>query len=249
VAAGAPASLALSDGAPPRTPSGAGEVAPAFAPRDAAELLARAHSLAGSAVESLAGRLSMAVGRDAVRSKGKVGALLERALGATGGSQATWDFPSLRIELKTIPIDARRIPRESTFVCVAPLGDADRAEWESSWVRAKLGRVLWIPIEFDESGGRTIGAPLLWSPTPAQERGLADDFEEIVGRIGAGDIEAMTARVGRWLQLRPKAAHGRVRTPARTRDGEIVATVPRGFYLRARFTAAILNDPSATPDF
>ena len=228
------------DGRPRAPPVGAAPVAP---PRDAAELLARAHSLAGDDVDALADRLSVTLGGDAVRSKGKVGSLLERALGATGGSQATWDFPSLRIELKTIPIDARRIPRESTFVCAASLEDADRAEWESSWVRAKLSRVLWIPIEFDALGGRRLGEPVLWSPTIAQERALADDFEEILGRIGAGDIEAMTARIGRYLQLRPKAAHGRVRTSARAADGEIVSTVPRGFYLRARFTGAISERP------
>jgi DNA mismatch repair protein MutH len=222
------------------------------APRDEADLLARARSLSGAPLGELAARLAVTIDGDAVRTKGKVGHLLELALGATGGSQATWDFPALRIELKTIPVDSRGlrwVPRESTFVCAAPLADADRAEWESSWVRAKLSRVLWIPIELGPGSEqrdhrdhteRRIGDPLLWSPSEEEERALADDFEEIVGRIGAGGIEAMTARVGRFLQLRPKAAHGRVRTSARTPDGEVVAVVPRGFYLRTRFTEAIL---------
>ena len=139
------------------------------------------------------------------------------------------------------------MPRESTFVCTLPLLGAERAEWETSWVHAKLSRVLWVPIDFLPDGARRIGAARLWSPTPEQERVLAADFDEIVGRIGAGDIEGVSGRVGRWLQLRPKAAHGRVRTLAPASDGDVFATVPRGFYLRARFTGAILRDPAATP--
>ena len=61
-------------------------------------------------------------------------------------------------------------------------------------------------------------------------------------------IEELTAHRGRWLQVRPKARDGSVRTIAWGSEGEAIATVPRGFYLRARFTAALLGDPSALPD-
>jgi DNA mismatch repair protein MutH len=218
-------------------------------PRDEAELMFRAHALAGRSIESLSRDLRIDLRGDPTRSKGKVGELVERALGATGGSHRALDFPELHVELKTIPVGSRGTPSESTFVCAVSLVDADRAEWATSWVRAKLARVLWVPVHTAlDGGGRHIGQPLLWSPSVEQARGLAQDFDEIVGRIGAGDIEGLTARIGRWLQLRPKAAHGRVRTGAPGMEGELVATVPRGFYLRARFTGAILNDPEACPD-
>ena len=139
------------------------------------------------------------------------------------------------------------MPRESTFVCAVSLADADRAEWATSWVRRKLSRVLWVPVEVHDDGRQHIGEARLWSPTPEQERVLAGDFEEILGRVGMGDVEGITARLGRWLQLRPKAAHGGVRTLVRAAEGELVATVPRGFYLRARFTGAILRDGRALP--
>jgi DNA mismatch repair protein MutH len=216
-------------------------------PRTAGELLARAKALSGCTIDALAGATGVRVDGSAVATKGKVGELLERALGATGGSVATWDFPDLRIELKTIPIDERGTPRESTFVCAVSLLDAERAEWETSWVRAKLATVLWVPIAFDAGGGRRIGEARMWSPTVEQESILRDDFEEILGRIAAVGIEDISAHVGRWLQLRPKAAHGRVRTRAPGHEGGIVATVPRGFYLRARFTKAILLDAAALP--
>jgi DNA mismatch repair protein MutH len=211
-----------------------------------AELLARARSLAGMPVDALAGRMGLVAGAG-VHAKGKVGTLLEQALGASGGSQATWDFPELRVELKTVPVDARGVPRESTFVCTVSLIDADRAEWDTSWVKAKLGRVLWVPVVTHEDGARFIGAARLWSPSPDQLRVLHEDFDEIMGRIGMGGIELLSARVGRWLQLRPKAADGSVRTSAPGIDGDRLETVPRGFYLRARFTGAILSDPEALP--
>lgn len=132
-------------------------------------------------------------------------------------------------------------------MCTVSLHDADRAEWGAAWVRAKLARVLWVPVQSQSDGARIIGESRLWSPSPEQDRVLAQDFEEILGRVGAGQIDAMTARVGRWLQLRPKAAHSRVRTASLGAEGEGVGTVPRGFYLRATFTGAILLDPKALP--
>ena len=216
-------------------------------PRDEAELLARARSLAGCTVDDLSRALGFRLDGAPVATKGKIGELLERALGATGGSAATWDFPELKVELKTIPLDARGVPRESTFVCAVSLLDAERAEWETSWVRAKLARVLWVPIAVGPDGPRRIGDALLWSPSPEQEGILKGDFDDILGRIGAVGVEGMSARIGRWLQLRPKAAHGRVRTPAPGGDAGLIDTVPRGFYLRSRLTGAILADVEAVP--
>ena len=207
------------------------------APRDEAELLARARALEGSTLDDLA-RRELRVG---LHTKGKAGALLEAVLGATGGSAATWDFPALEIELKSIPLDARGKPKESTFVCAFAVAEADRAVWDDSWVRAKLKRVLWVPLHDTGEGGRRVGVPLLWSPSEDDERMLHADFDEIVGRIGALGIESVSAHLGEALQLRPKAANGSVRTVLRSNEGDLVATVPRGFYLRPTFTARVLG--------
>src|SRR5580658_3137497 len=91
------------------------------------DLVSRARSLAGMPVGELAQRLGMQVGAG-VHAKGKVGTLLEQALGASGGPVATWDFPDLQVELKTIPVDEQGTPRESTFVCAVSLMGADQAE-------------------------------------------------------------------------------------------------------------------------
>jgi DNA mismatch repair protein MutH len=219
-------------------------------PRDEAELRCRAAALAGLTLADLARALDCAVPRGGVRTKGAAGTLVERALGATAGSTSRPDFPHLGIELKTIPVEVTGAPQESTFVCSISLSDADRAEWETSRARAKLACVLWVPIiaaPGRPSEERRLGAPRLWRPTDAQERVLRADFEDLMGLIGIGAVEALTAHAGRWLQVRPKAASGRSRTLAFGRDGEMIAALPRGFYLRPSFTGAILSDPAAIP--
>lgn len=215
------------------------------------ELLARAHALTGAAVGAVLRDLGLEASTDPVRTKGSAGETLERALGATGGSSQVLDFPELGVELKTIPVTADATPLESTYVCTLSLADAELQEWETSWVRAKLARVLFIPlvgahkIAWQE---RVVGAPVLWSPTSAQDEILRADFDDVVGLIGVGRIEELTAHRGRWLQVRPKARDGSVRTLAWGSEGEAIATVPRGFYLRTRFTGALLADPAALPD-
>lgn len=220
-------------------------------PRTEEELLGRARELTGRPLVDVAAALGISLAGAGVNTKGKAGALIERALGATGGSAAVPDFPHLGVELKTIPVDAEGRPRESTFVCTLSLTDADRAEWSSSWVRRKLACVLWIPIVIPPDralGERRIGAVSLWRPTPAQEAVLRDDFDEIMGLIGIGAVERLTAHTGRILQARPKAAHGRVRTAAYGPEDEPTSALPRGFYLRTGFTGAILRDAAAAPE-
>jgi DNA mismatch repair protein MutH len=189
------------------------------------ELRARAHALTGRSLTSAAG----------LHTKGKTGTLIEELLGATGKG-AVHDFPELGVELKTVPVDGQLRPRESTYVCRISLAEAERAEWETSWVRSKLSHVLFIPI-----CDQVIGTPVFWKPSSEQDRALRDDFDELMGLIGRGRIEDVTAHEGQILQLRPKARDGSVRTQTFDRDGELVSTVPRGFYLRARFVGDVLR--------
>jgi DNA mismatch repair protein MutH len=213
-------------------------------------LTERAHALEGYTVAELSRALGQRALSGGVHTKGKLGELVERALGAHGGPGATVDFPTLGVELKTIPVDESLRPKESTFVCAFRVEEADRAEWHGSWVRQKLARVLFVPVigargpTLDE---RRFGRALLWSPTPDQDRALGHDFDDIVGLVGAGRIEQLDARLGRYLQMRPKARDGNARTVAYGDDGERLGTVPRGFYLRASFTGAVLRDPAALP--
>ncbi len=214
------------------------------APATSDELLERARSLAGHNLRGLAARQGMPLPSEPRRAKGYIGQLVERALGANGTSRDVSDFPALGIELKTVPVDVHGQPRESTFVCVLDLARVAELEWERSRVKQKLERVLFVPIESGPSlvfGERRIGVPLLWSPTQEQSRVLRADYEEIAGRIASGDTEGIRGTVGQALQLRPKAAHARVRTRVLDADGAPTSSLPRGFYLRARFTHEVLR--------
>jgi len=213
-------------------------------PRTEAELLARAASLAGHTLEELAQQLGAPPPPpDARRAKGLAGLLLERALGATAGSAAGPDFPALGVELKTIPVDPRGRPAEVTFVCMVPQTRIAELEWEASPVRAKLRRVLFVPIEGDlriPLGRRRIGAPRLWSPSPTEEAELRADFELLASMLGCGDAESLTARTGRHLHVRPKGRDARARVRGADELGAPTRTLPRGFYLRPTFTVRML---------
>jgi DNA mismatch repair protein MutH len=213
------------------------------APASEAELFARARALAGHPLGALAARLEVPVPPDLSRAKGWVGQLLERALDAPGTSRAGPDFPELGVELKTLPVDAAGAPRESTFVCTLPLARSGGLPWPRSPARAKLSRVLWLPVEADPVrplADRRVGHPLLWSPSPAEEATLAADWDALVELVEAGFVESLTAHRGRALQVRPKAADARARTWAPGATGDPVRTLPRGLYLRRDFTRAVL---------
>jgi DNA mismatch repair protein MutH len=199
-------------------------------PATEAELLRRSHALAGQTVGHLAGLAGVPLPAELHRAKGLVGRLVEGALGAGAGSRPGPDLPNLGVEIKTVPVDRRGRPRESTFVCHLPLRAIATLDWEDSPVRAKLRRVLWVPIEHDGAvplAHRRVGTAVLWAPNPQDLATLVADWEELAGRIGAhDDVQAITAHVGTALQVRPKGNSAR--------EGR------HAFYLRPWFTGAIL---------
>ena len=213
-------------------------------PQTLEQLLSQAQSIAGLTFGELADELHIPVPPDLKRDKGWVGMLLERALGATAGSKAEQDFSHLGVELKTLPINAEGYPLETTFVSLAPLVQNSGVKWENSHVRHKLSCVLWMPIEGRRHiplRERHIGAPILWKPTAEQERQLKQDWEELMDLIVLGKLDQITARIGEVMQLRPKGANSRAVTKGIGKNGEIIETLPLGFYLCKEFTAGILK--------
>lgn len=214
-------------------------------PQSEKDLLDRALQLAGSNFAQLARIAGIEVPENLNRDKGWVGQLLEWHLGAPAGSKPQPDFEHLGIELKTIPIGYQGKPLETTFVCVAPLIGVQGLTWQQSHVRHKLARVLWIPIEGERDiplAQRRVGMPILWQPTPEQEKALQQDWEELMSQIVLGKVEKITAKHGQVMQLRPKAANSQALTEAYGQDGRLIKTLPRGFYLRTQFTHSILQD-------
>lgn len=220
-------------------------------PRTEAALIARAEALSGLTVGELGRSLDVAIPADQRRAKGLVGRLVQDALGATAGSAPVPDFVALGVELKTIPLRPDGAPRESTFVCRIPLHRVPDTEWEDSPVCHKLARVLWVPVESAPGlplPDRRIGRPMLWSPDLVEDRWLREDWTDLAERIALGEADELTGHAGRALQVRPKAADSRARCAAPRDGGGFVTTVPRGFYLRARFTRGVIERLQSSPD-
>jgi len=211
-------------------------------PRSEAELIARADAMAGRTLGWVAAQHLVAVPPDLRRAKGWIGQLLELVLGATASSRALPDFPHLGVELKTIPVDARGRPSEGTFVCTARLAPDAIGAWGDSWVRAKLSRVLWVPIVgAGPPAGRTVGTGVLWTPNPSEQAQLRADWDELAALVAEGQLWQIDGRRGKVLQLRPKGADRHSAAWALDEGGDWVKETPRGFYLRPAFTGAILT--------
>jgi DNA mismatch repair protein MutH len=205
-------------------------------------LLERARALAGYDLATIAGRFGTPVPRDLRRNKGWIGTLVETALGATASSKPLPDFPHLGVELKTIPVTSDGQPRESTYVCVAPIDGSMARTWEASWVRKKLSTVLWVPVLGEGAPGtRRLGTPWLWSPSADELAVLERDWTELAEIIALGEHWQLNSRHGEALQIRPKAANSRDRVWTLGDEGEWVRDVPRGWYLRPSFTRALIQ--------
>ncbi len=207
------------------------------------DLLARAHCLTGLTLGQLAFDLQAQVPQQLLRHKGRIGQLLEMALGATAGNAAEPDFPHLGVELKTIPVNAHGKPLESTYITTVPLPPMLGQTFEQSVLYRKLAKVLWVPILAEPHlaiADRVIGRPSLWEPSQADWHILKQDWEEFQTRIMLGDLASIDGRLGDYLQIRPKAAHSRVLTRHIDADGYQGQTLPRGYYLRAKVTTTII---------
>lgn len=213
-------------------------------PASKTELLERANQLAGKTLGAIAAETGLSLPDSMKRAKGWTGLLVEHCLGACAGSLPGPDFPALGIELKTLPLDHQGKPRESTYVCtVSPRNDLKTA-WRTSRVRQKLSHVLWITVEALPDmplAERRIGTPILWRPDASQEKILKSDWEELTDMIRRGELDKITARYGQYLQIRPKARNARALQSSAGPEGYPDMTLPRGYYLRAKFTRQILD--------
>jgi len=215
-------------------------------PQSITELLERAHKIQGLSLQQLAEEKGESTPKTLLRHKGWIGQLLEWHLGANAGSASEPDFINLGIELKTLPVNKNLLPKESTFICSAPHGlNALHQNWETCTVRRKMQRMLWVPVEacpFIPIAERKVLLPILWTMNGPNEAILKQDWEELTEMLHLGQHESLSAALGTYLQIRPKAAHSRILTAMINEKGDISATVPKGFYLRCQFTKKILEN-------
>jgi len=218
-------------------------------PSTESELIERCRQIEGLSFSQLSMELAFSIPENPNHRKGWVGQAIEIALGTDAGNQSTPDFQKLGVELKTLPLAASGKPTESTFITSIPLLSIHQQNWKHSQCYAKLKRVLWIPVEGDTKiayAHRRIGRGFIWSPTEPQEQILEEDWNYLTLQISTGQLETLDATAGKFLQVRPKAAHGKSLCFGFDAEGNKVKTLPRGFYLRSNFTAQIIQSITAT---
>lgn len=212
-------------------------------PKTKEELLERCKAMAGKTLGQIAAELAIVVPDDLRRHKGWVGTLFETYLGADAGNKAEPDFIGLAIEMKTLPLNAQGQPKESTYVCTVSMQQTGVLDWHDSWVKRKLSRVLWVPVEADRTiplAQRYVGNAWLWQPSKEQEKMLQQDWEELMDRVVLGEQSEITAKEGQCLQIRPKAANSRVLAKGISDGGTTEYINPKGFYLRPSFTSLLI---------
>lgn len=213
-----------------------------YSPGSATELLERCRLIEGKSLAQLASMLGRAIPEMSLQRKGWAGGAIESILGATAGTTSAPDFHQLGIELKTIPLNHRGMPCESTFITSINLLTIHKQSWKTSTCFSKLRSVLWVPIEGDKAiafAHRRIGRALLWSPNALDEDILEQDWLLLTEMLNTGKLDEIDAGIGQYLQIRPKAANARSVCYGFDNDGNKVLTLPRGFYLRSAFTATI----------
>jgi DNA mismatch repair protein MutH len=209
-------------------------------------LLGHARALVGVTLADLADAMGLPVPVGTVRTKGWPGQIIERELGASEGGVRGPDFATLGVELKTVPVDPELAPRESTAVChIDPVAISGES-WETSYVRRKLARVLFVALEVREEardvGERRVAAVRLWSPSPAEELVLRADFELFVrGFFRLGRAAEITGHHGLALQVRPKGRSAADLRGAYGPDGAPIRIGKSGFYLRPSFVGPIVR--------
>jgi DNA mismatch repair protein MutH len=212
-------------------------------------LLAHARALVGVELGELADALGLPVPVGRVRTKGWSGQVIEHELGVAVGGTRGPDFAALGIELKTVPVTPSLEPLESTAVCqIDPIAIAGES-WESSYVRVKLARVLWVALAVPPGarsvGERQVAAVRLWSPDAREEALLRADFELFArDYYRRGRAAEITGHLGAVLQVRPKGRDATDLRDAYDAAGRPTRVGKHGFYLRPAFVAGIL---SATP--
>jgi len=212
-------------------------------PESEATLMQRASQMAGKTIGQVADDLAIEVPSTLKKKKGWQGQFIEQALGANAGNLSEPDFIDLNIELKTLPIDYTGKIQESTYVCVLNLADKNIQTWKASAVYRKLQHVLWVPIARNKNQDvfdSQIATPFLWRPSANDFEVIKKDWENAMELVALGQVDQLNARLGEYLQVRPKAANSRALTQSYDSDGNKIETLPRGFYLRSSFTQRIL---------
>ena len=204
------------------------------------DALERLRDLLGRDLRALARAYGVTFERAGARNKGWAGQTVERALGLAADAQQAPDFGDW--ELKVVPLVARAdgtlTPRETMSITMFTAADLERQRFEDSHLFAKLRRLVVVGRLYEgpeEARSLVYDARPFDLTDPALRAAIEADYDEVRWVARHEGLAALTARVGRYVQPRPKGDD-------RLADGH-------GFYARKALVARILGlDEGAEAD-
>jgi DNA mismatch repair protein MutH len=207
-------------------------VSPSTGPRLTREAaLERLRDLLGRDLRALGRAYGVTFEREGARNKGWAGQVVERCLGLAADGQQLPDFGDW--ELKVVPLVERKdgvlVPRETMAITMFTAADLER-DFEASHLYDKLRRLVVVARIYegpDEARSLVYDARAFDLDAPGLLAAVAADYDEIRWVARNEGLAALTGRVGRLVQPRPKG-------DGRLADGH-------AFYARKGFVARMLG--------
>src|SRR4029079_6817419 len=129
----------------------------------------------GKTIRDVASLLGTSVGRDKSAAARVIRLLVgQKAKGRLG------DFERFGVELKTVPIDSRDRPVESTSFPSFIHEELQYETWPDSDLLGRLNRILFVPIrrsKGQDQGEGVVQKAFFWSPPEADLVGISGEWE------------------------------------------------------------------------
>lgn len=212
-------------------------------PTSKEELTYRLKLIMGRSLGELAALAQVEVPHNIMGAKGFAGQIIEVFLGAHARNLSVPDFMELGIELKTISLSYDLSLKESTYICMADLKAQRFIPFYESSLYHKLKSLLFVlvlaPPELPLVQRPILGY-FFYQPTKSELALIESDYNEFNELICSGQSAAITGSMGSVIQMRPKALNSKVTTLVRDERGNLIATTPKGYYLRADFMRSLV---------
>lgn len=197
--------------------------------------------------------IALELGLPREESKKAAASMLRRALGVSTGKQRLLELEEAGVKPKTVPVRSSDLwPLEAMSFPVMRLKEfAEEEAWEESDLRTHLECLLILPVMADrkdqEKWQRRLAHPFFWSPSPAEEEGIAAEWDDFQRQVRNG--KAAYTRIGgrRVAQLRPSSETSFIHLRPKGPDGSVDDVDPEGnatqqlcFWLNQKFVQSIL---------
>lgn len=206
-------------------------------------LLKNAIKISGYSLKELIKKSNFFISNNLKKDKGWIGKFLEKFLGSTSNNKREKDFPTIGIELKTVPINRQGKTLQDSFICMVHPIKGNNVTWEKSYIKYKLQKILWIPVQSDNNipiMKRKICCPFLWSPNILENKILKNDWEEIMEKIFLGKIKNITLQKTMILKILSKGVNKISKTCAINEYGKKIKITPLAFYFKKKFTTELI---------